>query len=60
MYGLPADRVFVSVYKDDEEAYALWRDAVGVPEAQIHRLGAADNFWESGATGARAHVNLMS
>jgi len=51
--------VFVSVYKDDEEAYALWRDAVGVPEAQIHRLGAADNFWESGATGARAHVTLM-
>ena len=43
--------MFVSVYQDDEEAYALWRDAVGVPEARICRLGAADNFWESGATG---------
>lgn len=41
----------MSVYKDDEEAYGLWRDTVGVPEARIQRLGAADNFWESGATG---------
>ena len=41
----------MSVYTDDEEAYGLWRDTVGVPESRIQRLGAADNFWESGATG---------
>ena len=52
VFRLPPERVFVSVYKDDEDAYALWRDAVGVPETHIHRLGAEDNFWESGPTGA--------
>ncbi len=54
VYGLPPDRVFVSVYEDDDDAYALWRDTVGVPETHIHRLGAEDNFWESGPTGAPA------
>ena len=52
VYGLPPERVFVSVYKDDDDAYALWRDEMGVPESHIHRLGAEDNFWESGPTGA--------
>ena len=54
VYGLPPERVFVSVYKDDNEAYELWRDSVGVPESHIHRLGAEDNFWESGPTGTPA------
>jgi alanyl-tRNA synthetase len=52
VFKLPPERVFVSVYEDDDDAYALWRDAVGVPETHIHRLGAEDNFWESGPTGA--------
>ena len=33
------------------QAFALWRDVVGVPEHRIRRMGAADNFWASGATG---------
>jgi tRNA synthetases class II (A) len=52
VYGLAPERIWVSVYEDDEEAYDIWRDGVGVPPARIQRLGAADNFWESGATGA--------
>jgi tRNA synthetases class II (A) len=51
VYGLAPERIWVSVYQDDEEAYGIWRDSVGVPESRIQRLGAADNFWESGATG---------
>ena len=50
-FGLPADRVWVSVYEDDEEAAALWRDVIGVPPERIKRMGAADNFWSSGPTG---------
>ena len=50
-FGLPAERVFVSVFEEDDEAFAIWRDEVGVPEAQIVRMGAEDNFWASGATG---------
>ena len=37
-----------SVYEQDDEAYAIWRDKIGVPEAHIVRLGKADNFWEHG------------
>jgi alanyl-tRNA synthetase len=51
VYKLPADRVWVSVYEEDDEAYAIWRDVVGVPESRIRRMGAADNFWASGPTG---------
>ncbi|MFA5562450.1 MAG: alanine--tRNA ligase [Eubacteriales bacterium] len=46
--AIPAERLWVSVYEQDEEAYDLWRDVVGVPEARIVRLGKADNFWEHG------------
>lgn len=45
---IPADRLWPSVYESDEEAYALWRDVIGVPEERIVRLGKADNFWEHG------------
>ena len=37
-----------SVYEHDDEAYAIWRDKIGVPESHIVRLGKADNFWEDG------------
>ncbi|MDH5528200.1 MAG: alanine--tRNA ligase [Nitrospirota bacterium] len=49
--ALPKERLWVSVYKDDDEAYALWRDQEGVPEARIMRLGEKDNFWQMGDTG---------
>ena len=45
---MPADRLYPSVYEEDDEAYAIWRDDVGVPEDHITRLGKADNFWEHG------------
>ena len=45
---IPADRLWPSVYEEDDEAYALWRDVIGVPEERIVKLGKADNFWEHG------------
>ncbi|KAF6257363.1 tRNA synthetases class II (A)-domain-containing protein [Scenedesmus sp. NREL 46B-D3] len=51
VYGLPPERVWVSVYEGDEEALALWRDVVGVHPSRIRKMGAADNFWASGPTG---------
>ncbi|PIE71819.1 MAG: alanine--tRNA ligase [Deltaproteobacteria bacterium] len=50
-YGLPKDKLWVSVYQDDDEAYNLWRDEQGVPESRIVRLGEDDNFWAMGDTG---------
>src|SRR5262245_51381863 len=48
--GLGADRLWVTVHTDDDEAEALWADEVGVPRERIQRLGDA-NFWEMGDTG---------
>ncbi|MBQ8893576.1 MAG: alanine--tRNA ligase [Clostridia bacterium] len=45
---IPADLLWPSIYESDEEAYAIWRDQIGVPEERIVRLGKADNFWEHG------------
>ncbi len=50
-YGLPPEKLWVSVFKDDDEAYAIWRDTIGVPEERIVRLGEKDNFWSMGDTG---------
>ncbi|HWE56514.1 MAG TPA: alanine--tRNA ligase [Acidimicrobiales bacterium] len=49
--GFDGDRLWVSVYEDDDEAERIWQDAVGFPAARIVRLGAEDNFWEMGDTG---------
>jgi alanyl-tRNA synthetase len=49
--GLAKDRLWVSVYKDDDEAYRIWRDQEGVPDARIVRRGEKDNFWQMGDTG---------
>ena len=51
VFALPPERVWVSVYEQDDEAFALWRDMIGVPPERIKRMGAADNFWASGPTG---------
>ena len=45
---IPTDLLWPSVYEEDDEAYAIWRDVIGVPEAHIVKLGKADNFWEHG------------
>ncbi|BBM99762.1 alanyl-tRNA synthetase [Marchantia polymorpha subsp. ruderalis] len=50
-YKLPEERVFVSVFEEDDEAFAIWRDEIGVPVERIKRMGAEDNFWASGPTG---------
>lgn len=50
VFGLPPERLAVSVYYEDDEAYAIWRDKIGVPEARILRLN-EDNFWAVGPTG---------
>jgi alanyl-tRNA synthetase len=50
VFGLPAARVIPSVYHDDDEAFAIWRDKIGIPEHRIIRMG-EDNFWSSGITG---------
>ncbi|MBQ3489539.1 MAG: alanine--tRNA ligase [Clostridia bacterium] len=47
--AIPADLLWPSVYEQDEEAYAIWRDKIGVREDHIVRLGKADNFWEHGS-----------
>ncbi|MFN6559247.1 MAG: alanine--tRNA ligase [Nostoc sp. ChiSLP01] len=51
VFGLSPKNLVVSVFQDDDEAFAIWRDRIGVPEARIKRLGEDDNFWVSGPTG---------
>jgi alanyl-tRNA synthetase len=48
--GLDGDRLWISVYTDDDDAEAIWREIVGVPPERIQRMG-DDNFWEMGETG---------
>jgi alanyl-tRNA synthetase len=50
-YGLPADKLWASVYLDDDDAYELWHKITGLPEDRIVRLGEEDNFWSMGDTG---------
>jgi alanyl-tRNA synthetase len=51
VFGLPPERLVVSVFQEDDEAYNIWRDEIGVPAARIKRMGEEDNFWVSGPTG---------
>ncbi|MGV6494238.1 alanine--tRNA ligase [Stenotrophomonas rhizophila] len=58
VWKLPAERLLVTVYQTDDEAYALWRDMIGIPEDRIVRIGdnkgapfASDNFWQMAETG---------
>src|SRR3990172_6264643 len=48
---LPKEKLWVTVYKDDDEAFDLWRNVAGVPAGRIVRLGEKDNFWQMGDTG---------
>ena len=49
--GLEPGRMYCSVFEEDDEAYEIWRDVVGIPEERLVRLGAEDNFWDMGTTG---------
>ena len=58
VFQLPKDKLTVTVYADDDEAYDIWHDAIGVPKERIIRIGdnkgaryASDNFWMMGDTG---------
>ncbi|WP_414513036.1 alanine--tRNA ligase [Nostoc sp. PCC 9305] len=51
VFGFSPQNLVVSVFKDDDEAFGIWRDQIGVPIARIKRLGEDDNFWVSGPTG---------
>ena len=49
--GLAPERLWVTVYLDDDEAAAIWRDKIGIPEERIQRMGMEDNFWSMGIPG---------
>jgi len=50
-YGLPVERLSVTIYQDDDEAHALWKKIAGLPDSKIIRLGEKSNFWMMGPTG---------
>ncbi len=50
-YGLPEDKLWASIYLDDDEAFDIWHNHIGVPEERIVRFGEEDNFWAMGDTG---------
>ena len=45
---MPEDKLWVTVYEDDDEAFDIWKNLIGIPEEKIVRLGKDDNFWEIG------------
>ncbi|MDH5566441.1 MAG: alanine--tRNA ligase [Myxococcales bacterium] len=62
-FGIDAERLVATVYAKDDEAYDIWRDAVGLPEQRVLRLGESENFWSMGDTGpcgpcAEIHVDF--
>jgi alanyl-tRNA synthetase len=50
-FGLPVDRLMVTVYVDDDQAFDLWKKVAGLPESKIVRIAGSDNFWAMGDTG---------
>ncbi|GAB6075917.1 alanine--tRNA ligase [Desulfurobacterium crinifex] len=51
VFKLPEERLYVSVYEKDDEAFEIWNKIIGLPESKIYRLGEKDNFWAMGDTG---------
>ena len=50
-FGLAADKLLVTVYADDDQAFDLWKKIAGLPDSKIIRIGTSDNFWAMGDTG---------
>jgi alanyl-tRNA synthetase len=50
-FGLPKDRLLVTVYSEDDQAFDLWKKIAGLPESKIIRIATSDNFWAMGETG---------
>ncbi len=62
-FRLPPERLYATVYVDDEEAYRLWSEGIGLPASRIFRYGKKDNFWAMGETGpcgpcSEIHIDL--
>jgi alanyl-tRNA synthetase len=51
LFHLPAEKLYVSIYEEDDETAKLWSELIGLPDERIVRLGAKDNFWQMGDTG---------
>jgi alanyl-tRNA synthetase len=49
--NLPSDKLWITVYRDDDEAFSIWRDHIGISEEKIIKMGEKDNFWSMGETG---------
>ena len=50
-YSIPAEKLWITVFKDDDESETIWREDIGVPAERISRLDEEDNFWTMGDTG---------
>ena len=50
-FGLPVDRLLVTIYHDDDQAFDLWKKIAGLPDHKIIRIATSDNFWSAGETG---------
>lgn len=50
-FGFPEDRLWATVYREDDEAAAIWRDVIALPESRIQRRGLKDNYWHMGVPG---------
>jgi len=50
-YGLPKDKLYITVFREDDDAEELWQRVAGVPKSRIFRLDEKDNFWQMGDTG---------
>ena len=50
-YNLPKEKLWISIYDDDDEAFDIWKNKIGIPEERIVRMGEKDNFWAMGDTG---------
>jgi alanyl-tRNA synthetase len=50
-YGLPKDRLYFTVFREDDDAEKLWQEVTGVPKSRVFRLDEKDNFWQMGDTG---------
>ncbi len=47
-YKIPSERLYISIFENDDEAFQIWHEQVGIPKEKIYRLGREDNFWEIG------------
>ncbi|MDY0360781.1 MAG: alanine--tRNA ligase [Desulforegulaceae bacterium] len=50
-YKLPKEKLLISIYEDDDEAFEIWNKVIGIPKEKIYRMGEKDNFWAMGDTG---------